>query len=369
MSPVRHGGRRAVVAVGAVVALTAAGCGSSQAAGPSGAGGAPKSGGYTIALSNSYIGNAWRQTMVKVFEHTARAAKAKGLIKDFKVVNTSQNTATEQIAQIQSLILQKPSAILINSASPTALNPVIEQACKAGIKVVVFDSLASSKCEYNVQDDIGKYGFDEAKAVARAMGGKGNVLIVRGVVGSQPEKIIYEGQRKALAAYPNIKIVRELVGQASMAVTQQAVQAALPSLPTIDGVIAGGSSFGALKAFQAAGKPLPKVAFDNTGEALRFWQQQYQKSGYQAVSVLTDPGQVAAAFWVAMSLLRGQAVPQMISLPNVIITQNHLADWIRVTPNGNVATFMWTQAEANKAIEAAKTGVPVSPPGIPTSAP
>lgn len=359
--------RRRSVVIGAVVALAAAGCSSSSNSSSAGGGGKP--GSYTIALSNSFLGNTWRQTMVKVFESTAQGAKAKGLIKDFKVVNTSQNTATEQIAQIKSLILQKPSAILINSASPTALNPVIEQACQAGIKVVVFDSLASAKCEYDVQDDIGKYGFDEGKSVAEAMGGKGNVLIVRGVVGSQPEKVIYDGQRKALAAYPNIKIVREVVGQASNAITQQAVQAALPSLPRIDGVITGGSSFGALQAFQAAGKPLPKVAFDNSGEALRFWQQQYQKSGYKAVSVRTEPGQAAAAFWVAMNLLEGKPVLKSITLPNLIITQATLADWIKVTPNGNVATFLWTQDEVNKAIEAAKSGSPVQAPGVPSSAP
>jgi ribose transport system substrate-binding protein len=374
MKHARSSGRRgAVVVMAAALALAAAGCNSnssnngSKRAG-SGAGGA-KAGSYTIALSNSFLGNTWRQTMVKVFQHTAQEAKSKGLIKDFKVSNTSQNTATEQIAQIKSLILQKPSAILINSASPTALNPVIEQACAAGIRVVVFDSLASSKCEYDVQDDIGKYGFDEGKSVAEAIGGKGNVLMVRGVVGSQPEKVIYEGQRKALAAYPKIKIVREVVGQASNAITQQAVQSALPSLPTINGVITGGSSFGALQAFQAARKPLPKVAFDNSGEALRFWQQQYQKNGYKAVSVRTEPGQAAAAFWVAMNLLQGKPVVKSITLPNLIIRQDKLADWIKVTPNGNVATFLWTRDEVNKAIAASKSGSPIASPGIPTSAP
>jgi ribose transport system substrate-binding protein len=371
MKQPRLGTRRVSVVMGVVIALAATGCnsGSNPTSAPSGAGGDTSSGSYTIALSNSFLGNTWRQTMVKVFEHTAQEVKSKGLIKDFKVSNTSQNTATEQIAQIQSLILQKPSAILINSASPTALNPVIDQACNAGIKVVVFDSLASSKCEYDVQDDIGKYGFDEGKSVAEAMGGNGNVLMVRGVVGSQPEKVIYEGQLKALAAYPNIKIVREVVGQASNSITQQAVQSALPSLPTIDGVITGGSSLGALQAFQAAGKPLPKVAFDNSGEALQFWQQQHQENGYKAVSVRTEPGQAAAAFWVAMNLLQGKPVGKSITLPNLIITQDTLADWIKVTPNGNVATFLWTQDEVNKAIAAASSGAPIAAPGVPSSAP
>jgi ribose transport system substrate-binding protein len=35
-----------------------------------------------IALSNSFLGNSWRQTMVKIFEQTAKQAKAQGLISD-----------------------------------------------------------------------------------------------------------------------------------------------------------------------------------------------------------------------------------------------------------------------------------------------
>jgi ABC-type sugar transport system substrate-binding protein len=113
-----------------------------------------------------------------------------------------QNTATEQVAQLKSLILQGVDAILINAASPDALNPTIEQACQKGIKVVVFDSLASAPCAYKVQDSIADYGYQEGDFVAKTMGGKGNVLMVRGVVGSAPEKVIYENQLKALKKYP-----------------------------------------------------------------------------------------------------------------------------------------------------------------------
>ncbi len=365
------GGLRTSVlpALALAIALAAAACGGGDGQGGGGGGGQPQKGSYTIALSNSFLGNTWRQTMVRVFEHTAKQAKQDGVIKDYKVANTSQNTATEQIAQIKSLILQKPSAILINSASPTALNPVIKQACNAGIKVVVFDSLASAGCENEVQDDIGAYGFDEGESVAKAMGGKGNLLMVRGVVGSEPEKIIYEGQKKALAKYPDIKIVREIVGQASNSVTQEAVQSALPSLPKIDGVITGGSSYGALQAFQAANRPLPKAAFDNSGEALRFWKELSSKEGYKAVSVRTEPGQAAAAFWVAINLLEGKQVPKRLTLPNLIITQDTLDQWIKVVPPGNVATWLWSREQVDQAIQATQAGQKIPTPPVPQTAP
>jgi ribose transport system substrate-binding protein len=371
-------GRRrlaALVAALAVVALGAgaAGCGQKDegSSGGGSSGSSAKKGDYTIALSNSFLGNTWRQTMVKIFTATAKDARSQGLIKSYKVQNTGQNTATEQVAQLKSLILQNVDAILINAAAPDALNPTIQQACAKGIKVVVFDSLASAPCAYKVQDSIADYGFQEGDFVAKTMGGKGNVLMVRGVVGSEPEKVIYENQLKALKKYPGIKIVRTLVGQASNSVTQQVVSNALPSLPKIDGVITGGSSLGAVQAFQSARKPIPVVAFDNSGEALRFWQPKAKK-GYKAVSVRTEPGQAAAAFWLAMDLLEGKK-PKNIkyTFPNIVITEKDLPKWLDATPTGNVAAWLWTREQTQKVLDLNQQGsasdLPTPPP--PTRAP
>jgi ribose transport system substrate-binding protein len=321
-----------------------------------------------IALSNSFLGNSWRQTMVKIFEQTAKQAKAKGLISDYKVENTADNTATEQIAQIKSLILQHVDAILIDSASPSALNPTIEQACKAGIKVVVFDSLASAPCEYNLEDSIYQYGYQEGLYVAKGMHGKGNVIVARGVVGSAPEAVIYKGQRDALKKFPKIKIVSTVVGQASNAITQKAIAGVLPSLPSVQGVITGGSSFGAVQAFQAAGRALPVVAFDNSGEGLAFWKKQHAKNGYNAVSLRTEPGQVAAAFWEAMDLLDGKAVPKHLVFPNLVVTPKNLEKWLKVTPPGTVCHYAWTKAQFHKEVARIKAKKSLFIPPVPKKA-
>lgn len=319
-----------------------------------------------IALSNSFLGNSWRQTMVKIFEQTAKQAQAQGVIGGYKVENTTDNTATEQISQIKSLILQHVSAILIDSASPTALNPTIEQACKAGIKVIVFDSLASAPCEYNLEDSIYQYGFQEGEYVAKGMHGKGNVIIARGVVGSAPEAVIYKGQRDALKKFPKIKIVATVVGQASDPITQKAIAGVLPSLPSVQGVITGGSSFGAVQAFQAAGRHLPVVAFDNSGEALAFWKQQHAKNGYNAASLRTEPGQAGAAFWEAMDLLNGKSVPKMLVFPNLVVTPANLNAWAKVTPPGTVCRYAWTKNEFEAEVARIKAHKPLLVPPPPS---
>lgn len=308
--------------------------------------------------------------MVKIFQDTAEKAKAQGLIKGYSVNNTSENTATEQIAQIQSLILRKPSAILVNSASPTALNPVITQACNAGIVVITFDSVASAPCEYNEQADLAKFGAQGADGVINAMHGQGNVIVVRGVIGSAPEKVIYDAQMAEIKKNPGIKVVSELQGEASNSVTQQAVQAALPSLPPIQGVITGGSTYGALQAFQSAGRPLPFGNFSNDGTELALWNQ--IKSGnpsFSSTSVRPDPGQSALCFWEALEILKGHKIPKNLTSPNLVINDADLSRWLAVTPESATAAWQWTQAEALAGINAQSQGKPMPTPSIPTNAP
>src|SRR5271165_1113288 len=122
--------------------------------------------GYKIALSNSFYGNTWRKQMVDVMQKAANDAKAQGLISDF-VVDNGDGTANTQLAQLNSLILSHPDAILINAASPTALNGAIAQAAQQGIKVVVFDSLTSSTDAYQIAYDFSSWGEIAANYVVK----------------------------------------------------------------------------------------------------------------------------------------------------------------------------------------------------------
>lgn len=364
--------RGVVIIAAAAVALSGvAGCAKNNDNSSGGqSSGAMENKDITIALSNSFVGNTWRQTMVKVFESTAKKAKEDGIIKDYTVNNTAQNTATEQIAQIKALILKKPSAIVINSASGTALDPVIGQACKAGIVVITFDSIANAPCAYKVEPDFDEFGSKAADGVLKAMGNKGNLIVVRGVVGSAPEKLIYDAEMKQIKKQPNVKVVAELQGQASNPITQQAVQRALASLPKIDGVVTGGSTYGALQAFQSAGKPVPPGNFANDGTDISMIKQMLAKDPkYVITSIRPDPGQSALAFWMAIEILKGTKVPLKTTSPNILINNSNFDKWAAVTPPEASAAWQWTQKEAQAAIEAQKQGKPMPNPAIPTKKP
>ena len=86
-----------------------------------------------IALSNNYAGNSWRQSMLKSWDKVTKQAVADGIVAAADPFTTSENQVTEQAAQIQNLILQGYNAIVINAASPDALNGVVKQACDVAL--------------------------------------------------------------------------------------------------------------------------------------------------------------------------------------------------------------------------------------------
>lgn len=104
---------------------------------------------YSIALSNSYAGSDFRKVMVRNWHEIAAQAQKDGLIREAPVVSAN-NSASEQAAHIQDMIVKGANAIVILAASDTALNGVIRDACNAGIVVVVMASLVTEPCVYTV---------------------------------------------------------------------------------------------------------------------------------------------------------------------------------------------------------------------------
>lgn len=111
-----------------------------------------------IALSNNYAGNSWRQAMLKSWDKVTKPAVEQGIVAAADAFTTSENQVTEQAAQIQNLILQGYNAIVINAASPDALNGVVKQACDAGIIVVSFDGIVTEPCAWRIAVDFAKMG-------------------------------------------------------------------------------------------------------------------------------------------------------------------------------------------------------------------
>src|ERR1700678_1316203 len=96
---------------------------------------------YTIYLYNNFVGNDWLIQMQKEAKVAATLAPFKGKVN--LTVTVAPGTVPGQIQSLEAIVARKPAAILLDASSPTALNPVISQACKDGIVVVNFDQVVT----------------------------------------------------------------------------------------------------------------------------------------------------------------------------------------------------------------------------------
>jgi ribose transport system substrate-binding protein len=316
-------------------------CGTAQSTNTS-SGKASSGKSFTIALSNSYDGNTWRTQMVDSFNKAGKMAQSSGQIANYKVVN-GDNTTSTQISQMNDLILQHVSAIVLDAASSTALNGEIAKAHSAGIPVIAFDSNVTSPYAIKVEFNYAGMGAQDAQFVAQQLHGKGNVLLVRGIPGNAIDDAQYNAWMQVLKKYPGIKVVGTAYGQWADSPAQSAVSKMLPSLPKIDGVISQGGCYGIVQAFQNAGRPVPVMNGVNVGNYLQWWAK---TKNYTSFSTSSSPTVGSAAFYVALAELQGKKVPNVIQMPAVTITQSNLSTWENTGANsvaGPFYTYSWVQ--------------------------
>ena len=307
--------------------------------------------GKKIALSNNYAGNSWRQAMLKSWDKVTKQAVADGVVAAADPFTTSENQVTEQAAQIQNLILQGYDAIVINAASPDALNGVVKQACDAGIVVVSFDGIVTEPCAWRIAVDFAAMGASEVEYLAKKMPEGGNLLEIRGLAGVFVDDEISKGIHEMVEKNPQFKIVGSVHGDWAQEVAQKAVAGILPSLPEIKAVVTqGGDGYGAAQAFAAAGRPMPTIIMGNRQDELQWWKEQKDANGYETMSVSIAPGVSTLAFWVAQMILDGKEVPKDLTVPFLRIDQDTLEANLATTEKGGVANVEYSAEDAAKVV-------------------
>lgn len=311
--------------------------------------------GKKIALSNNYAGNSWRQAMLTSWDKITKDAVKAGTVAAADPFTTAENQATEQAAQIQNLILQGYDAIVINAASPTALNGAIKEACDAGITVVSFDGTVTEPCAWRIAVDFKAMGESQIDYLAKKMPKGGNLLEIRGLAGVSVDDEIHAGIAAGVAKNSQFKIVGSVNGDWAQDVAQRAVAGILPSLPDVAAVVTqGGDGYGAAQAFAAAKRPIPTIVMGNREDELQWWKQQKDASGYETMSVSIAPGVSTLAFWVAQQILDGKDVKKDLTVPFLRIDQATLEENLKNTQKGGVANVEYSLADAQKVISAAQ---------------
>src|SRR5690606_473838 len=138
--------------------------------------------------------------------------------------------------QMNQMILSGVDAIVLNAASPTALNSVVDQAVSAGILVVSFDNTVTTPRGFTVNQDQNDMGRRWAEWLVEQLNGQGTGIMVRGVSGATVETERTQGGEDVFSRYAGIRILEEGYGNGDDGTTQRVVDNAQAAHPRFDGV-------------------------------------------------------------------------------------------------------------------------------------
>jgi ribose transport system substrate-binding protein len=160
------------------------------------------------------------------------------------VISDAQQDNSKQIAQIETFIRQNPAVLIVAPNERAALTGVMGQAMQAGIPVICLerDILQPNYTTYIRMDNraigemAGQFIVDHlTKKFGEA---KGNVVIIRGLLGVEAQINRDGGARDVLSRYPGIHIIADPVADWIQAKAKDRMTEALRVQPHIDVVYA-----------------------------------------------------------------------------------------------------------------------------------
>lgn len=286
---------------------------------------------YRIALSNSYIGNAWRSEMVTIAKLYSERDSVKPLLKEFRIASSGNNVSA-QIAQINQMVLSGVDAIITDAASPTGLNSTINRAIDAGVLVVSFDNVVTAKKAMTLNQDQYEMGKSLAEFIVKHMGDSGHVLMVRGVAGTQVDIDRYNGGMSVFGEHAGIETT-EVYGKWDSGTAQKVTADALAAAgDSFDAVWAEGGDDGIIRAFEHAGADIPPIA----GEAENgFRKYAAHHKSFPMLSIGQSAAMSAMSLEVALRMLQGHKMPRSLSVPLHKVTNTDMQDGVKLEKGEN----------------------------------
>lgn len=240
---------------GAMAALLA-GCGTAKegtaTAGDKTTEGGEAAANLKVAMCMSHQTNDFQITVT-----SAAIEKGKELGIEVVVFDGNNDSAT-QISQIESAVDQGYDGIIFEPINVDAVQNIVEYAKNEGIPVVNAVGAMTDWENYvaaYVGGDNVTAGEMELRKVAELLGGKGNIAILNGPMGSDPQIQRREGYDIVLAEYPELVVVNEDDAQWATDKALNIVENWLQSGKEFNAIVCqnDGMAVGAAKAVQDAG--------------------------------------------------------------------------------------------------------------------
>jgi ribose transport system substrate-binding protein len=237
----------------------------------------------------------------------------------------------EQLRFMEDGITKGVDAIVVVPADSKGIVPGIEKANKAGIvvvtantaafggKVVTWDGVANQDAAFL----IAEYGL-------KAIGGKGNVIILEGTPGNQTATDRKKGIDEAISKFPDVKVLASQTASFSRVEGMRVMENLLQQFPKIDLTICANDemALGAIEAIEAAGrlKGIKVTGFDGNNDAIKsIAEGRLLATGAQRPDAQGYWGVVAA--YIA---LKGMPTPKQIYLACPIVDKSNVQEYLKM---------------------------------------
>jgi ribose transport system substrate-binding protein len=240
-------------------------------------------------------------------------------------IPTSPDNVAQQTALVEEALKAQPDAIVFTPVDVKAMVPAAQKINAANIPLInVGDRLTGGSAVAFVGSDDYGIALDTARTLLKAMGGKGNVVVLEGppTIPTAVGRLL--GFKDALKDFPDVKVVLSKSAMYARPNAADLVKAMLklnPS-PQVDGILAANDAmaFGAIEAFKEAKKPLPKIVGINASkEAVDLI-----KSGELLASGDYN-GMVEGCLGaeIALRTLRNQPVPKEVMAKTLVVDKSN----------------------------------------------
>ena len=295
----------------------------------------------TVALLSAGAGQAEvkisvivKATTSEYWQWVFKGAEAAG--KDLGVtveeLGTPKDDAAGQIAVLESAAASKPAAIVISPTVAEALGDPISAVTDGGIPVIMIDSGAATDNYASFlttnNEAGGKSAADAMANCIKERTGKvaGKVAFITALAGHESLDSRDKGFQDGVAAYPDLKIVGNRVGNNEEAEGMSFTADMVTKDPDLVGIFADnaqmGTGAGASVAEQGIGDKLCLVAFDADAGEL-----EHLKDGSIYALIIQDPYMMGyAGVWYGYAASKGARLPKFVDTGVGAVTKANMGD-------------------------------------------
>ena len=252
-------------------------------------------------------------------------------------IEDAKDDVSKQLSQVQNFIANGVNAIIVNPVDTSATAAITKAAADAGVPLVYVNrepidvDKLGPKAAF-VASNEAESGTLETKAICKLLGGKGNILVIEGVLSNQSAVQRTKDVHEVISTpdCSGMKVVAEQTANYDRTQGQNLMTNWLSKGMKFDAVVSNNDemAIGAIQAMKSAGVDTKKMivgGVDATQDGLAA-----MKAGDLKVTVFQDAaGQGKGAVDAALALAAGKPVDKKVYIPFQLVTPANMDQFMK----------------------------------------